>query len=263
MTDPATNPAGITVAVLLSVGRHPASGRARRAPTDAQALELAFALAQGGQVHALHAGDPANPALRDYLGMGLERLMVLAVPDGADPVEPLAAWLRGRRPTVVLAGCNAEEGEGSGMVPYLVARALDAAVVPDVVSLRLSGHRAELVQALPRGQRRALSAALPLVATVHPAAPAARPFAFGPARRGRIDMVSMDAPADAFLAECETRPCTARPPRLRVARGGSALDRLKAATEAKAGKGQLLTNIAPEEAAERIYQSLVEQGVVG
>ena len=62
------------IAVLLSVGGHPASGRARRAPLDAQALELALRLAEAGQatrIHALHAGNPAEPALRDYLGMGL------------------------------------------------------------------------------------------------------------------------------------------------------------------------------------------------
>jgi len=67
----------VDIAVLLSVGRHPASGRARRADLDARALELALGLADTARVHAIHAGDPQEPALREYLGMGIGRLTVL------------------------------------------------------------------------------------------------------------------------------------------------------------------------------------------
>ena len=61
----------IDVAVLLSVGRHPASLRNRAAAADARALELALRLGDGVRIRALHAGDPAEPALRDYLAMGI------------------------------------------------------------------------------------------------------------------------------------------------------------------------------------------------
>src|SRR5690349_249452 len=87
----------IDVAVLLSIGSHPASGRPRRAPLDAQALELALRLTESGQtarIHALHAGNPDEPSLRDYLGMGLDRLEVLETAPGADPVPALIARLR-------------------------------------------------------------------------------------------------------------------------------------------------------------------------
>ena len=40
------------------------------------------------QIHAIHAGDPAEAALRDYLGMGLERLTVLASRRGAIRSRP-------------------------------------------------------------------------------------------------------------------------------------------------------------------------------
>ena len=102
------------VAVLLSVGRHPASGRARRAELDSRALELALRLAAASagdgapvRVHAVHAGSPAEPALRDYLGMGVERLTVLDIPASADPLAPLIAHLAARRPSLVLAGMRA------------------------------------------------------------------------------------------------------------------------------------------------------------
>jgi electron transfer flavoprotein beta subunit len=48
----------VKVAVLLSVGRHPASGRTRRAPLDARALELALRLPDA-DISAVHAGDAA------------------------------------------------------------------------------------------------------------------------------------------------------------------------------------------------------------
>lgn len=260
------------VAVLLSIGRHPVSGRARRAATDAQALEMALAL-RPRRLTAIHAGPAAgSEALRAYLGMGLERLTLLDLPEGADPVEPLIAHLRRLAPSLVLAGGRAEDGEGSGMLPYLIARGLDAAIVPDVVrfdhadAADITTDTAHLVQALPRGQRRALTVTGRLVATVHPSAPPARPSAFGPARRGVIEsvaeLVTAGATADLFLSDCEHRPWRPKPKLMRVKRGGSALDRLRAATENKSGKGQLLVNPTAEAGALAIYDSLVERGML-
>ena len=152
----------VEIAVLLSVGSHPASGRARRAPLDAQALELALRLTESGQaatrIHALHAGNPSEPALRDYLGMGLDRLEVLETAPGADPVPALTARLRDLSPALILAGSVAEGGEDSGMVPYLIAQALNRTLVPDIVGIDFTDAEAALTQALPRGQRRLITA---------------------------------------------------------------------------------------------------------
>lgn len=258
----------VDVAVLLSVGRHPVSGRARRAPTDARALELALSLPPGRRT-ALHAGSPDSPALRDYLGMGLAELTVLAMAEGRDPTDALLARLRALSPapSILLTGNRAEGGEDSGMLPYNLAHALGWAIVPDVVALTLNDDgSAELVQALARGQRRALRVAMPFVATIHPAAPAPRPSAFGPARRGRITVEAVDAPEDTALAACAVRPWRDRPKRLTVGApgggSGGALDRLRAATEAKAGQGRLLVGPTPDEAARAIYDCLQEQGML-
>ena len=191
----------VDIAVLLSVGSHPASGRARRAPLDAQALELALRLTEAGhatRIHALHAGNPSEPALRDYLGMGLDRLEVLETAPGADPVPALTARLRELSPALILAGAVAEGGEDSGMVPYLIAQALNRTLVPDIVGIDFTDAEAALTQALPRGQRRLVTAPPPLVATLHSSAHAARQSAFARARRGTI----------------EARPATVQPRRV-------------------------------------------------
>lgn len=254
----------IDIAVLLSVGSHPASGRARRALLDAQALELALRLTESGQtarIHALHAGNPDEPALRDYLGMGLDRLEVLETAPGADPVPALIARLRELSPAIILAGSIAEGGEDSGMVPYLIAQALNRTLVPDIVGIDVSATEAALTQALPRGQRRLVTATPPLVATLHSSAHAARQSAFARSRRGTIDArPAATVHPDEFLAECTVRPWRARPKLMRVQRGGSALDRMKAATETKAGQGRLMVQPTPDEAAAAIYDCLIQQG---
>jgi len=250
------------VAVLVSVGRHPASGRARRAERDARALELALRLSPAAPPLVIHAGDPDETALRDYLGMGPDSLTVLHLPPDADPLPALIEYLKTLRPRLVLAGASAEAGEGSGLLPYAIADALDAAIAADIADIARTGDRLDLLQALPRGRRRRLSAALPAVVTVGLAAPPARPFAFGPARRGRIEVVAAAPTPDAERAAWQLRPARARPKRLKLAAGGTVAERLRAATEIAAGRGQLLVNPPPDEAARAIWDYLRAEGIV-
>ncbi|MDB6047891.1 MAG: electron transfer flavoprotein subunit beta, partial [Pseudomonas sp.] len=78
----------IHVVSLVSIGAHPTSGRPRRAEQDARAVELGLQLA-GDNLHVLHAGNVQEPALRAYLGMGLDELHVLEQPEGADALPAL------------------------------------------------------------------------------------------------------------------------------------------------------------------------------
>jgi electron transfer flavoprotein beta subunit len=253
------------IAVLLSIGRHPVSGRARRAEADARALELALSLARaapGARVHAVHAGNPQEPALGDYLGMGIGTLSVLTLPPDADPVPALAAHLAALKPSLVLAGQGAEAGEDSGLVPYLIAEELGAALVPGVVGISLADGQASVLQGLPRGRRRALEAAFPLVATVSPLAPPPRMSAYGLARRGRIVALAASAPRDDERLAWTPRPARKRPKRLKVMKAASAADRVRAVTEMAAGKGRVLQGLAPEAAAEAVFAYLVEEGIV-
>jgi len=249
------------VAVLLSIGRHPASGRARRADRDARALEMALGQRDDARVHAIHAGEPAEPALRDYLGMGLERLTVLAGAH-ADAESALVEYLRRLRPGVTLAGASSECGEASGMLPYRVAEALGAQLVANAVSFTLRGDTALVIQALPRGNRKALRVTLPVVLTVDRAAAEARMSAFAAARRGTIVEIAAAAAGPAPAADWTERPARARPRRLRTLGQGAAAERLRGISSVRAGTGNRLQGLDPQQAASAIWRYLLQEALV-
>ena len=141
------------VVVLLSVGRSAVSGRPRPAERDARAVSAALELTC--PVIGLHAGAE-HDVLRSYLGMGLSAVVVLALPDGADPVPAIAAYLRNAAPRLVLSGSRAETGDGSGLLPYEVARILQASLVPSVAAVSLGTP--EEVEVLTGPCRRATAA---------------------------------------------------------------------------------------------------------
>ena len=159
------------IVVLLSAGRHPATGRLRPAEGDSRALAVADGLAKRGHdVTALHAGPDDQP-LRMYGGFGIGSLTRLAMDEHADALAVIAGWLNARRPSLVLAGARAEQGEGSGLLPYALAQALGGTCIPDVAAVEDLGERVVLIQALPGGRRRRLAASLPSIVSVAHAAP--------------------------------------------------------------------------------------------
>ncbi len=252
----------IDIAVLLSIGRHPSSGRAYRAGGDARALEMALRLGPAARIHAIHAGDPEEPALADYLGMGLESLTVLRQPPGADILAALMGHLRSLKLGVVLAGSASEQGESSGMLPYALARTLGLNLAPAIVSIAATADGIDALQALPRGRRRNLFVPLPSLFTVDRAAPAPRQSAYGRARQGRI--IALDCP-DGPLPPVDGReiPARAKPRRLKIMTGATAAERLRAATEMQAGRGKLMVDPPPEAAARAIYDFLRAEGIIG
>ncbi len=235
------------VIVLLSLGRHPVSSRARRAERDARALTMA--LGSGLPVIGVHAGAP-HEALRDYLGMGLKRLVTLDFPDGGDPVSALAAFNSSipAQPRLVLAGSIAEAGAASGMVPYLVAEALGLPLAPSVASLCPTQDGFHFVQALPRGGRRSLHAANGIVATVDLQGPRPRQVARGPALLGTMQRASV-TPTQAvppLLPEIsEAHPARTRPKRIGPT-----------AAQTTDGERRLLIEPTPREAAQEILKFL-------
>ncbi|MGH8433395.1 MAG: electron transfer flavoprotein subunit beta, partial [Pseudomonas sp.] len=171
----------LNIIALVSIGAHPSSGRARRAEQDARAVELGLRLA-AERLQVLHAGDTREEALRAYLGMGLAELSVLEQPRGADALPVLASYLSESGAQLVLTGSQAETGEGSGMLPFLLAEKLGWPLVVGLAEVeQVENGVAQVLQALPRGQRRRLKVRLPFLASVDNAAPTARQSAFGPA----------------------------------------------------------------------------------
>ncbi|MEN5091064.1 electron transfer flavoprotein subunit beta [Pseudomonas protegens] len=248
---------------LVSIGAHPTSGRPRRAEQDARAVELGLQLA-GDKLQVLHAGDVAEPALRAYLGMGLEQLHVLEQPAGADALPILTQYLRDAGVQVVLTGSQAETGEGSGMLPFLLAESLGWPLVVGLAHVEsLTDGVAHVLQALPRGQRRRLKVRLPFLATVDNAAPKPRQSAYGPARRGLLQADQVVVVEDELLTVSSLQPAKPRPKRLKVIKAKSGADRMKAATaKASGGTGQVLKGVSPEAGAEAILKLLIEEGVV-
>jgi len=238
-----------SLVLLLSSGRHPVSGRARAADCDARAVRLALDLwQQGCTVTALHAGRPDDAALADYLGMGLPEITVLGpLDDMEDAVPVLAEAAAGRAPALVLCGQRAETGEGSGMVPYLVAEALGLPVVADVAGVRLDGPGLKVLRAEPAGRRRQYSLDGGGVLAVGAFAPPPLPFAYGRMRRGSVVLQAMQAPPDRERAQWTLQPARMRPNRLDAANAGT-----------DSGGNQALAGLTPDQAAERIMQFLAE-----
>lgn len=288
--------APLEVVSLVSLGQHPVSGRLRRAEQDARALELCLALerqsAPGAvSLSAWHAsgskiapGSEQDQALRGYLGMGLESL-TLVTPDSlqAEPltaVDPQAAaadqpvidvWpllvtrLKQAAPQLVVCGGQSETGEGSGLLPHLLAESLGWPLVEGIVAIEYcDGAHLTALQALPRGQRRRLRVKLPALVSVDAAAPAARQSAFAQARRGELAAVASGELAHDAVAETfAIAPARKRPKRLKRIKATSARDRFKAAAaKAEGGSGKRLDGVSAEEGAAEILKLLREEGVL-
>lgn len=236
----------VSATVLVSIGRNPISGRSRRAAADASAVAMALKIAGKEGVDVVHAGDPAVPALRDYLGMGLARLTVLPVPETVDPGPALLAYLRWKRPALVLAGERAEAGEASGFLPYWLAGELAVTLLPEVVDLQMETQGWRAILAAPGGGRRRVGVAGALMATVGRGAAVAPLAAYGPARRGEL----ICQRADPLVTAVESRAIKPARPRPK---------RLAAAAVAQTTRGPQV-GLAPQEAARMIADFLVERG---
>lgn len=213
--------ASASIAVLVSAGANPVSGRPRRAQHDTRALRLAVALARAGEpIDVIHAGDPNEPALREYLGSGAARVQVIAIPTGADPAPVLCEHLQRTRPSVVLTGVRAETGEASGFLPYWLGERLGAIVLPEAVQLEQTPNGVDAVLVAPGARRRKVSVTGPVIATVGPAGPPTGIVAHGPTLRGVIDVIR-SVRAEVFNDARTFVPARRRPKRIAAIVHGS------------------------------------------
>jgi len=253
----------LNVTSLISVGQHPKSGRARRAEQDARAVELGLNLS-GDQLEMLHVGAGDEAVMRSYLGMGLPKMTLLKQDDSADAVPVLCDYLASHAPDILLTGVRAESGEASGMLPFLLAEKLGWPLVSRIAEIGdVNDGVAEVLQALPRGQRRAIKVRLPFVASVDNAAAEPRQSAFGPGQRAGINDMPVAGDVDAVRSGWEESPARKKPKRLKVVKAKTAADRFKAATaKASGGGGKVLKKESPAEQAQAVLDLLIEEGVV-
>ncbi len=254
------------IAVLVSVGRHPVSGTARYSRNDAAALTMALSLARthNATLDVLHAGDPSNPALKEYLALGARSVEVLEMPTTpeiqADAAAPLAARLRGY--DLVLTGTRAEGAFDSGMLPYRVANALDIALVGAAVDVTLRDGCAEVRQFMPKGLRRRVEVRLPALIAVHPLANAAPTYAYARLREGTIRPVAAQAAGSADELAWTIRPAAAKPVRLAAAEKRSGHARMLSATTTESRGGSVVIEGSSVEKAQVILAYLREHQLV-
>ncbi|TYL48112.1 electron transfer flavoprotein subunit beta [Marinomonas sp. IMCC 4694] len=257
----------INIVCLVSIGRHPQSGRARRAEQDGRAVELGLKLADS-RLTLVHAGDADDPVLRQYTGMGLDGLTVLTQNKGDDALPALVTFFKANRQNhsrqIVLTGVHAENGESSGMLPYLLAEQLGWPLVPRIADIvRVDEFEAEVLLALPRGQRRAVTVALPFIASVDAAAQEARQSAFARGLRATVTSLDGAAAIDELASQWHISPAKPKPKRLKVVKAKTAADRMKAATAKPVGSGgKVLKNESIDEQAQAIFDVLIEEKVI-
>jgi electron transfer flavoprotein beta subunit len=134
--------------VLVSIGAHPASGRPRRAEQDARAVELGLQLA-GDNLHVLHAGNPRADPCALIWAWGWRSCRCWNNRHGADAVPVLRDYLREAGVQLVLTGSQAETGEGSGMLPYLLAEQLGWPLMVGLAQIEsVHRRRGQVLQAL-------------------------------------------------------------------------------------------------------------------
>lgn len=223
-----------SVAVLVSAGRHPSSGKPRACPGDAVVLALGRKIA-GEALHVIHAGSPGEPALADYLALGAGKVEVLPLQEGGDAVPALVSCLD--RFDVILTGLSAERGEGSGVLPYAVAKSLGRAIASNVIEAKVSCGEIQVRQFLPKGKRRSLAVPMPCVITVHPLTTLRLGYAY--ARRHAGTVSTIDPSGDGVVsAPSVPNPWTLQP-------ANRQLVRLRAADK-KPAHARLQSAIAPQ-----------------
>ncbi len=174
------------ISVLVSASRHPVSGEPCHSRNDSVALSIGLELANAtsSMVKVLHAGDPDNPALRDYLAFGAGHIEVITSAADTDIVNSLADEVTDA--DLILTGSRSESGEDSGLLPYLLAEKLNRPVIANALAVSVSGNGIEVLQFLPKGKRRRLAVNTPAVVAVHPLAPAELRYAYAQQAQGKI-----------------------------------------------------------------------------
>lgn len=260
---------------LLSLGKHPLSGRPNRAEEDAQAFELGAKL---GDCLGIHAGMPENAEqLTHFLGMNIGSVALLDIEKNADPIHALTQYFKEIPFDIILTGSRSETGESSGMLPYMLAKALNIPVINQVCDVVMNPSRRQssnmnytmppnksicVIQALPRGARRKVSVNLPCLLIIDAKAPPARQSAFGPANRGQIRHIKGVSHIDKIATGFTFTPAQKKAKRLKTIKAKSAAERFKAATASQTKSGKVITPTTAEQGAQAILKLLQEEDLL-
>ena len=261
------------ITVLVSTAIHPLSGRPCTSRNDTLALETARQLS-GGAMRTLHVGDAQDTALPDYLAFGASTVEVLPITAGdtstsspaaaaaKDFISAIAEQVHGAK--LILCGTRTQSGEASGMLPYLLAAALQRPILADVLEVQLVGDSAKVTQFLPKGRRRTVTVSLPAIIAVHPLATAVPRYAYARKVAGRIETLASSASdASTQSASPWTLESADRVPvKLKAPDRRSGHARMLAATAAASRGGQVVNQGSDVEKAQAVLAYLREHDLI-
>ena len=249
----------LSVAVLISAGRHPVSGFPRACRGDAVAMALGHRLA-GSSLRVVHAGALADPSLPDYLALGAGRIDVVAIADGDDAMPALAAQSKGV--DLILTGQQSEQGEGSGLLPYLIAKALQRPVIADALRVDIGAGEVVVRQFLPKGKRRLIAAPFPLVVAVHPMAPVKLNYAYAQRVAGRIELTPASPTPCGASSVWTVEPEKRCPVRLKAQDIADAHDRMMSYIQTPSKGGTVAFDGSPVDKAQILLSYLREHRLI-
>ena len=241
------------VVVVLGVDVHPGSGRRVVPRSDMAALEMALDLGQ--PLLALHAGDPSDPALKSYLGLGVQTLAVLDVPDQANANEAVVDHLRGVPASLILTGVR-PGGTDAGMLPYALSAALGMPMVREVRAIAREERGWLIDTTIGLGRSRSLRCHGPLVATLDARVPARRFSTYGAARQGCIDVVGPAVGISRYPTPVAAQAARPRPVTLEPVRGAHFSTRYQELADRPQTVTQIRKGLGAQEVAEQIRHLL-------
>ena len=252
------------IVVLVSTGRHPTSGVPRHCRNDSLALTIGIDLSQckAAKLDVLHAGNANNPALMDYLALGADQINVIPTEPDSDIVESLAERLGDA--DLILTGSRAENGQDSGLLPYLLAEKLDIPIIANALELKQVGDRLEVLQFFPKGKRRRVAVTLPAIIAIHPLAAAELRFAYVCQQQGKIH--SLSAPVGrgqaTSIMQWQIQPATRKPNKLKARENLTGHERLLAAITSESKGGTVVNDGNSVEKAQVILSYLREHQLI-
>jgi len=252
------------IVVLVSTGRHPTSGVLRHCRNDSLALTIGIDLSHSdaAKLDVLHAGNANNPALMDYLALGADQISVIPTEPDTDIVDSLAERLGDT--DLILTGSRAENGQDSGLLPYLLAEKLNIPTVANVLEVRQIGDKLEALQFFPKGKRRRVAVNLPAVIAIHPLAAVELRFAYARQLQGKIHSLSIpvDRNQATSIMQWQIQQATRKPNKLKAQENLTGHERLLSAITSENKGGTVVNDGNSVEKAQVILSYLREHQLI-
>lgn len=258
------------VIALVSVAHHPLSGKEIYSTNDTRALELAMGI-KALNHKVVHVGDKGCPALSGYLGMGITKIHCIdnrnkdkkSISTTIDVCNLLAGFLKAEIPDIVVCGSKAQSGESSGLIPYILAKELKIPVISGVLAVKLNEKKVNILQFLPMGKRREITAKPPFILAVHQATPLKIKYAWARAKKGNVSQTNANAVNLASLFDgWKNSPLQKGRKRLTINSDKSGFERMQRSVAISSSGGKIIKSESSLDKAKVVYDLLKEKKLI-